>query len=216
MTSLIVAVHIFLGSIAVLGMAIAWLAKKGGIWHRRGGKAYVLGMAGSLLAALVVSILTGNVFLFLVGLFSAYLVYTGYRLAVARNGVRSFLDKSTAVVALVSGLGMIAYGVYLFFGSDSSIAIVVAVFGALSASFGFSDIRLGDKWPVGKERIILHLSRMGGASIATVTAVFVVNVKSDPAFIAWLLPSVVGTLLIAYWTRRTRNPLWNPLSKVGA
>ena len=215
MTSLILAVHIFLGSVAVLGMVTAWLAKKGGLWHRRGGKAYVLGMAGSLLAALVVSILTRNMFLFLVGLFSAYLVYTGYRLAVARDGIRNSLDKSTAVIALVTGLTMIGYGVYLLFSSDSSMAIVVAVFGVLTASFGFSDFRLGDKWPAGKERIVLHLSRMGGASIATMTAVFVVNVKTDPAFIAWLLPSIPGSLLIAYWTRRTRNPRWKPLSRGG-
>jgi len=216
MTNVFLAVHIFLGSIAVLGMAMAWLSRKGDIWHRRGGKAYVLGMAGSLAAAFAVSILTRNIFLFLVGLFSAYLVYTGYRLAAARNSVRSSLDKSTAVTALVSGLGMIAYGVYLVFSSESSMAIVIAVFGVLSASFGYSDVRLGDKWPAGKERIILHLSRMGGANIATVTAVFVVNVKTDPAFIAWLIPSVVGALLIAYWTRRTRDPGWKPLSRVGS
>jgi len=171
------------GSIAILGMALAWLSKKGALWHRRGGKAYVLGMAGSLIAAFAVSLLTSNVFLFLVGLFSAYFVYTGYRLAV----------------------GMMGYGVLLSFSSDSSMAIVVAVFGVISAFTGYGDFRLGDKWPTGKERIVLHLSRMGGASIATVTAVVVVNVKTDPAFIAWLLPSMVGAVSIAYWTRKTRN-----------
>ena len=205
MTRFILAVHIFLGSIAILGMALAWLSKKGALWHRRGGKAYVLGMAGSLIAAFAVSVLTSNVFLFLVGLFSAYFVYTGYRLAVVKNGLRSSMDKCASLIALIVGLGMMGYGVLLSFSSDSSTAIVVAVFGVISAFTGFGDFRLGDKWPTGKERIVLHLSRMGGASIATVTAVVVVNVKTDPAFIAWLLPSMVGAVSIAYWTRKTRN-----------
>ena len=205
MTRFILAVHIFLGSIAILGMALAWLSKKGALWHHRGGKAYVLGMAGSLIAAFAVSVLTSNVFLFLVGLFSAYFVYTGYRLAVVKNGIRSSMDKCTSLMALLVGLGMMGYGVLLCFSSDSSLALVVAVFGVISAFTGYGDFRLGDKWPLGKERIVLHLSRMGGASIATVTAVVVVNVKTDPAFIAWLLPSLVGSASIAYWTRKTRN-----------
>ena len=71
MIKLMVGLHILMGSIAVLGMITAWLTKKGGLWHRRGGKAYVLGMSGALALAFIVSIATQNVFLFFVGLFSA-------------------------------------------------------------------------------------------------------------------------------------------------
>ena len=82
----------------------------------------------------------------------------------------------------------------------------MAVFGAIGGSFALSDaLRLQSGWPSGRERISLHLSRMGGASIATVTAVFVVNVATDPAFIAWILPTVVITPVIIYWGVRTKG-----------
>jgi len=208
MLSLLLVLHVLLGSTAVIGMLIAWLSKKGDAWHRRGGKAYVLGMTGALIAAFAVSIATQNLFLFLIGVFSAYLVFTGYRIAAARDSVRASLDKLVAVAALTGALAMIGYAAFVF-SNNRSTAIILTVLGVIFALQAFQDVRRGDKWPIGKERIVLHLNRMGGASIATVTAVFVVNVQTDPAFIAWLLPTVVGSLGISYWTKRTRGPVAN-------
>lgn len=203
-TNFLIATHVLFGSLAVLGMVTALATKKGSTWHRRGGKAYVYGMAWALIAAAIVSVLTSNAFLFSVGLFSAYLVYTGARLAVAKDGIRSNADKWIANFIVPVGGVMIAFGVYLF-REDSSTAITLAVFGLITAAFGYADIKRGDRWPTGKERIVLHLGRMGGASIATITAVFVVNVETNPEFIAWLLPTVVGTVLIRYWTKRVNE-----------
>ena len=205
MTSLVVTLHVLLGSVAVLGMMTAWLTKKGSHWHRQGGKAYVLGMTGALLAAFIVSLVTQNTFLFLIGLFSAYLVFTGYRLAVAKDSVRNSVDKTVGFAVLIIGLGMIGYAAWVY-GNNRSMGIVLAVFGFIAAAQAFSDVRRGNKWPTGKERIVLHLNRMGAASIATVTAVFVVNFETDPAFIAWLIPTVVGSSAITYWTIKTRRP----------
>ena len=42
-----------------------------------------------------------------------------------------------------------------------------------------------------------------GGTIATVTAVLVVNVNTNPVWIAWLAPTVVITPLIFYWNKRT-------------
>ncbi len=204
MTTVIIGIHIVFGSIAVLGMLTALLTKKGGLWHRRGGKAYVSGMAVALIASAIVSVLTKNLFLFFIGLFSAYLVYTGWRLAVAKDGVRSTTDKWIANSIIIVGILMGVYSIVTY-STDSSMAITLAVFGLFTACFGYFDFRRGDHWPKGKERIILHLVRMGGASIATVTAVFVVNVQTEPAFIAWLLPTVIGSGLIGHWTKRVKN-----------
>lgn len=191
-----------MGSVAVLGMITAWTTKKGGLWHRRGGQAYVIGMVGALLLAFIVSVATNNKFLFFVGLFSAYLVYTGYRVAKARDSVRTRLDKGVSIFMMLAGLVMFAFSAYTY-SSDSSTAIILTVFGFIGIGLGYADFRRGDKWPASKERIALHLGRMGGASIATVTAVFVVNVQTNPAWIAWLVPIVVGSFAIAYWTRIT-------------
>ena len=53
---------------------------------------------------------------------------------------------------------------------------------------------------------------MGAASIATVTAVFVVNVQTNPAWIAWLLSTVVGSFAIAYWTKKIIGPVAKKLT----
>ena len=84
--------------------------------------------------------------------------------------------------------------------------ITVAVFGGIGGGFAVRDLKsLGGGWPSGIDRIALHLVRMSAASIATLTAVLVVNVQTEPAFIAWLLPTIVVTPMIFYWVRRVRS-----------
>ena len=203
MKEVMVWVHIAFGSLALGGMVLAWVAKKGGKWHRLGGKAYVASMAFALVVASFVSVVTQNVFLGLIGLFSAYLIYTGWRVAGVRNGTRSATDNAAAVSMMIVAVLMAAYGVWMLI-TGASLGVALIVFGFLGGIPALTDWR-GKQWPKGKERIVLHLNRMGAGSIATLTAVFVVNVQTSPAFIAWLLPSVVVSPLIAYYTRQQRS-----------
>lgn len=205
MKNIAVWIHIGFGSIALSGMLLAWLSKKGGKWHRLGGKAYVFSMALALIVATVVSVATSNIFLGLIGLFSAYLVYTGWRVAQVRDGVCSSIDRGATALMIFVAVAMGAYGVWMLSkGNSLGIALIAfAFFGGLPA---LADWR-NAAWPKGRERIVLHLNRMGAGSIATLTAVFVVNVQTTPAFIAWLLPSVVVVPLIIYFTRQQRGPV---------
>ena len=202
MIKTLVFLHIVSGTGAVVGMLGALTTKKGGLWHRRMGKLYTLSMAVALVLALVVSAVTANVFLFLIGLFSGYFVYTGWRVAVVKDGTRSTLDNLCARFMVACAVAMVGYGIYQAI-SGQSVGIALAVFGLFAFQPAWEDIKRAALWPKGKDRIVLHLSRMGGASIATMTAVFVVNFQTNPAFIAWLLPTLVGTPLIIYWTRKT-------------
>lgn len=211
MVALLIGLHVVLGSMAALGMIIAWMTTKGSLWHRGGGKAYVLGMAGAIAVSFVVSVVKQNVFLFFVGLFSAYLVYTGYRLAVAKDSTRNAVDMAIAWFILFTALLMFLFAINIF-NSDKSMAIILVVFGAIGGSLAYSDFRRGSYWPKGKERIVMHVERMGGANIATITAVFVVNVQTNPAFIAWLLPSVIGSFLISHQMKKLRTPAPKPSS----
>ena len=43
---------------------------------------------------------------------------------------------------------------------------------------------------------------MMAGTIATVTAVVVVNVTTRPAWLAWILPTLLIAPLIAWWNRR--------------
>lgn len=200
MISALIVLHVVAGTGAVVGMLGALGTKKGSLWHRRLGRLYAISMAAALSLALVVSILTNNVFLLFVGLFSAYFVYTGWRLAVVKDGAISRLDNHLAWLSLASALAMFVYGIYLRVNGES-LGVALAVFGVIAFFPAWTDSRLSN-WPKGKERIVWHLNRMGGASIATLTAVFVVNVQTDPAFIAWLLPSLCVTPLIMYWSKK--------------
>lgn len=193
--------HVLSGTGSVIGMFGALAANKGSLWHRRFGRLYTYSMSAALLLALIVSSITDNFFLFLIGIFSAYFVFTGWRLALVKDGTRSLLDKCLSVLMLGCAIAMVCYGINLRV-SGESLGIALAVFGVFAFFPAWSDVRLS-AWPKGKQRIVLHLNRMGGASIATMTAVFVVNVATNPAFIAWLLPTMVGSPLIIYWTRRT-------------
>jgi uncharacterized membrane protein len=200
-TQSLVYLHIIAGSVAVIGMIGALVSRKGGLWHRRMGRLYSYAMAAALLLALIVSVLTVNSFLGLIGLFSGYFVYTGWRLAVVKDGRRSHIDRVASLFMMCCAFAMMAYGIYQFVGGES-LGVALAVFGIFALLPAWQDYQRNQTWPVGKDRIVLHLSRMGGASIATLTAVFVVNVQTSPAFIAWLLPTMIGTPLIIYWTRR--------------
>lgn len=201
MIKTLVLLHILSGSGAVVGLAGALGTKKGGLWHRRMGKLYTISMALALLLALIVSALTLNTFLGLIGFFSAYFVYTGWRIAKVKDGARSLMDQRLSQCMLLCSIAMVVYGVYLRI-SGESLGVALVVFGIIAFLPAWEDFK-ADAWPIGKQRIVLHLNRMGGASIATLTAVFVVNVQTSPAFIAWLLPGLVGAPLIIYWTRRT-------------
>ncbi len=198
---MLVALHIGSGSLAVAGMALALVYRKGGPGHRRSGQLYVVGMTAALLLAIIVSLLKSNVFLLLIGLFSGYFVYTGWRLAKVRNGARSQLDQYATWLMLVVSAVMASYGLFVLV-TGNTMGIVLLVFSCVAALPAWQDYRLGEQWPKGKERIKLHLGRMGGASIATLTAVFVVNVHTSPGFLAWLLPTFVITPIIVYWMRK--------------
>jgi len=201
MNQILVLLHVLAGSLALIGLIGGLVTKKGGLWHRRLGKLYTLAMAITLFFALVVAIVTANYFLLLIGLFSGYFVYTGWRLAVARKGDRLLLDQWLTQLMLITGAAMVIYGVYLTV-TGASLGVALAVFGIFALQPAWQDFKFGNKWPDGKKRIVLHIGRMGGAGIATVTAVFVVNVKTNPAFVAWLVPTLIGTPLILYFSKR--------------
>jgi len=203
MVTTLTAIHIVTGSLACLGMLVAWLTKKGHVLHRRGGQLFVAAMSASLATAVVVALWRNNHFLLLIALFSGYFVYTGARLALVRDGRRSRLDQiiTLAMLAVVVCMTALAFTQWQ---SGDSLYVATAVFIVIAALPAASDYRAG-AWPRGNERIAGHVIRMGGASIATLTAVFVVNIETDPAFLAWIAPSVVLSPAIAWQIRRLRR-----------
>jgi hypothetical protein len=99
---------------------------------------------------------------------------------------------------------------YFLFKSENNQWVTLIVFGTLGTLLGASD---GAAWIkgalTGRKRIGRHLTNMLAGTISTVTAVLVVNVATDPPWIAWIAPTIVITPFIIYWNRRTLSAGYN-------
>ena len=187
----------------MLSAAAAVVTKKGGKQHRRFGKWYMAGMLCIFLTAVPLALLTNNVFLFLIALFSFYLVFSGFRFARNKSGVPHVQDWIAVTTILLSGVGMAALS-FMLLRQGNSQWVTLIVFSLIAGGLGISDVMtLRNRDATGKQRIARHLTNMLAGTIATVTAVFVTNVMTEPIWVAWLAPTVVITPVIFYWNKRT-------------
>ncbi|NTS39598.1 hypothetical protein HRG84_01670 [Flavisolibacter sp. BT320] len=206
LTTVLLIFHVLAGFVALIAGGIASATKKGGSGHRRSGKWYFWGMTGVFVTAVAVSILKSLAFLFMIGFFSYYFVVRGYRILylkkLGKSQKATSLDWAITAVAMLFGLGLVTWA-YLQFRSGSSFWPVPLVFGLVSSGFALADIRLFVKGPATKLHWITgHITSMGAGYIATWTAFIVTNVTFLPPVLVWLLPSLIGSILIAQSTRR--------------
>ena len=202
---ILLSIHILAGSVALLSAASALLTEKGKKFHVLIGKAYFWSMVIIFLTALHMSIITGNVFLFLIAIFSFYLAFSGVRFAKNRTGVPTRLDLIAVNFMFLSGVGMWILAIIFFIDNDSQF-ITLTVFGFLALFLGYGDFQtFKDQTAIGKERIAKHLTNMMGATIAVVTAVLVVNPPTNPEWVWWILPTVLITPVIFWWNKKVLN-----------
>jgi len=164
--------HILAGVAALAAAGVAVGSAKGGPLHRRAGNIYTLAMLFTGLSALVLAVAHPTPFLFAVGIFSLYLVFTGWRAAMVREG--------TGAQPVI----LVAFG---------SIGLTMALADWRDWSRGPIN---------GKARIARHLGRMLGGTIATITAAGVVNLGFLPDLLVWLGPTALITPVIFWWTAR--------------
>ena len=202
MMEILLPIHIASGSIALFSAALALSTEKGKKFHVLSGKSYFWGMVLIFLTAIPMSILKGNVFLFLIAIFSFYLAFSGIRFARNRSGVPVRVDLIAVNFMFLSGAGMWILAIIFFINNDSQF-ITLIVFGFLALSLGYGDFRtFKNETAKGKERIAKHLTNMLGGTIAVVTAVLVVNPPTDPEWVWWILPTFLITPLIFWWNNK--------------
>ena len=197
-------IHASFGGFALLAATIAMVAEKGKKLHRKSGLVFYYSMLACCSSAFIISVLPGheNPFLFAVGIFSLFFVLTGYRaLRFKKENISLAVDKTIAIVIIISGVLMISVPLIL----QSKINIVLSVFGAVGIFFSIQDLRLYQTPDKLKEKwLIQHLTRMMGGFISAVTAFVVVN-QLLPGIVAWLMPGVLGSMVIAYWVIKTNK-----------
>ena len=202
---ILLSIHILAGSVALLSAAMALSTEKGKKFHVLIGKAYFWSMVIIFLTALHMSIITGNVFLFLIAIFSFYLAYSGMHFAKNRTGVPTRVDLIAVNFILLSGIGMWILAIIFFIDNDSQF-ITLTVFGFLALFLGYGDFQtFKNQTAIGKERIAKHLTNMMGATIAVVTAVLVVNPPTNSEWVWWILPTVLITPVIFWWNKKVLN-----------
>ena len=203
MIQTILFLHIVAGVAALAAAGAAVGSAKGGRLHRRSGGAYTVSMAIVGSSALGLSVVHPNPFLFAVGIFSLYLVFTGWRAAVLRDGLPRRLDHAGGAVMALAGLGMLGSGVQGVLAGSGAQPVILVAFGSIGLTMALSDWRDWARGGVtGKARIARHLGRMLGGTIATITAAGVVNLGFLPDLVVWLGPTVLITPVILWWSAR--------------
>jgi len=195
-------VHIVGGSVALICALMAVSSKKGSNFHRKVGRIYALGMTVIGVTAIPMAIISEKIFLFLIALFSSYLVFAGWRFAVNRSGRPSKLDWFAVFIMLSTALTM-CIGAYFLYTEANDQWVTLLAFGSLAAFLGLADLKSHiSRRTIGKKRIVRHLTNMLGGTIATITAALVTNLSTEPVLLAWIAPTMIITPLIAYWNRK--------------
>lgn len=201
-------IHALFGSISLLAGTISVIAKKGDRWHKKSGIVFYYGMLIASLSGIIAAFIPGHInpFLFVVGLFSFYLVLSGYRVLRfkrVKSQEQLLWDKILFWGMFLVGLAMIGYGISSV-AQGFNMGIILIVFGGIAIFNAAVDLRaFRDLKMLRKKSIRLHIGKISGAYIAAFTAFFVTN-NVLPALLSWLLPTVFGILFIGYWLRKTR------------
>jgi uncharacterized membrane protein len=202
-------IHAFFGGLGLITGLISFFVKKGGFNHRRTGKIFSYSMILSSLISLFVARMPGheNLFLFLIGIFTIYLILAGNRALTLKGNTKSkadLLDKFVSGTMLVVSIGMVFLGT---FGMVLQVAnsVLYLFFGGLGAFMSIKDFRTFRIFTEKKDAwLISHLGRMIGALIASVTAFLVAGLNIGTTLV-WIMPTILGTIYIIYWGRQFRS-----------
>lgn len=204
-----IVIHGVSGMIALVAGTVSVIAKKGSVIHKKSGMIFFYGMMLAGSSGIMASVLPGhyNPFLFVVGLFSVYLVLTGYRaLKFTKVKTRSQLgpDIILAWGMMCVAVLMVLFGSYVILKIDT-IGVVLIIFGVIAFLNGYNDLKAFKNIKTLRSKAIrLHIAKISGGYIAAFTAFLVTN-QILPAMLSWLLPTVFGIVFIGYWLRKTRR-----------
>jgi uncharacterized membrane protein len=190
------------------------ILRKAGKLHKNMGKYYVAAMFLATLSGTILATFMGSSFLFLIGIFSFYLCYSGMRIVtfkrIENTAQFKWYDKMVAIITVLFALLMVTLG----FIDSKTMAFkfnpILLVFGVMSFIFSFTDLLmyLNVKWRKYPKTYWLgtHIGRMIGSYISAVTAFLVVNVQIEQMWIIWFAPTLIGSALISIFIARfTKN-----------
>ena len=202
---ILLVVHVLSGVVALGAAVLATSSRKAALFHRRVGSVFFWAMLGVGVTAIPVTFVRPNPFLFFIALFSFYMAFAGYRRGRKRH-TDTAIDVVGAWLMVVFALVMIGYGAFMIF-SGNPLGWALASFGGLGATFGVEDVLRSRRSDPHFEKVKVHVARMLGGTIATITAVLVQQVtplvdSSLGQVALWLGPTIVLTPMIFFWNWR--------------
>ncbi len=201
---ILIYIHAFFGGVGLITGIGSIIVKKGSAIHKRMGKLFSIGMITSSLISIPISWMPNheNLFLFLIGLFTIYLVLAGNRALTFKTKEKADrLDKIISGTMLFFSLSMILLGLYGVI-NKASFSILYLFFGSFGLILSSKDFLFYKKINKPKNAyLISHIGKMMGALIASITA-FIVAGLGISTLSTWMLPTILGTGYIIYWKRK--------------
>lgn len=196
-------IHAFFGGIGLLSGLASVIFVKGSANHKKAGKLFSYGMVISSLISLPICWLPNheNNFLFLIGIFTIYLVISGNRVLIYKKKKEvAFIDKLVSSIMFIGSILMLAFGIF-YLSKNNSGGILFLFFGIIALLFSMRDFKFFKN--LDKSKVMkFHIGKMSGALIASITAFLVAGIRLE-GIIYWILPSIIGTFFIINWTRKT-------------
>lgn len=205
--------HSFVGVIVFLIGALQFLLAKGGRRHVLFGQVYLFGW----LLLLLTGAYLGGALITLIGIFGFYFALTGSRIGRLKNKKLARFDKGVILISTLVMAAVLYYSVRLFFNGNTSFGIIFLVFGLLFLLTLQKDIRkyleigppIVNKY--GKQDWFFeHLNRMSISFIAAVTAFTSIQDVFGNNTLNFILPTVIGVLLIAFFSKRLAKKMLQP------
>lgn len=183
------------GGLALVSGPVSMMARKGGLVHRRAGTVYGSAIMVTSVSALVLAVVTRNMLLLTIAVFSFFLVFSGWRAPSLRLGRVRWFDWASAITTLLFSLGL------LILGPD---AVTTWFFGLGGAGLAGRELwHLAGHGPAG-DWVVRHVVGMGASYIATVSAFAVVTLTFLPPAVAFIGPTLLGLPLIIWVLSRLR------------
>lgn len=200
-------IHAFFGGIGLVTGIGSIIVRKGTSLHKKMGKLFSIAMFTSALISILICWMPKhqNIFLFLIGLFTIYLVISGNRALTFKHKMKSeLIDKIISGTMLSFSAVMIALGIYYQLNKIEN-ALLFVFFGGIGLFMTIKDfIFYASISDTNKSWLSKHIGKMIGALIASITA-FIVAGLAISNLITWITPTILGTIYITYWNKKI-NP----------
>lgn len=204
-------IHAFFGGLGLTTGIGSMAVTKGCKLHKRMGKIFAVAMITSCIIIIPIAWMPGHksLFLFLISLFTIYLVLIGRRALTFKYRKKlkaDYIDLGISFSMMVFSIFMIGYGTYGLFAQVPD-NVLYMVFGGLGLFLTIKNFLFYKNFKTNKVAWLLaHLTHMIAGMIASITAFIVAGLKLW-TITAWVLPSVIGTVFIIYWRLKTQGKL---------